>query len=114
MIDNNNILAMMMQNDLPLDENQGCIITHHTEKSPGRIDLKTDEVAFIHDIVVNASKDFWLEYHSATESRLIEEKLSENTTKKFITLTRHKGSIYFTASGDFEYQVSYVKLKTIK
>ena len=103
---------MMM--DMELDENQAFVISHHQEENPVRIDVAADETVFIHKISMEVSANFWLEFHSATDSRLIEKRVSSPETIINEIISRHKGNIYFSQSSSFSYEVSYVKLKIVK
>lgn len=106
------ILNTMIQNEL--GKNQAFVVSHHQAESPRRIDVARDETAFIHKISIEVSANFWLEFHSATESRLIEKQVVNPETITDEIVTRHKGSVYFSQSAPFSYEVSYVKLKIIK
>jgi len=108
----NSILQTMVENEL--GENRAFVISHHQEENPHRIDVARDETVFIHKISIESSIDFWLEYHSATESRLIQKQLSAAQTIDEEIITRHKGSINFSQSHSFDYKVQYVKLKITK
>ena len=113
MTDNSNILALMMQNDLCLKEGQSYYITNHLVLNPNSIDLKADEVLFIIKIKIIATDDFILDYHSATESRKIDEVIIQPEIIEKDIVTRHKGSIYFRISNNDDFEVSYVKLKIV-
>lgn len=108
----NGILETMIQNEL--GENQEFVISHHQAENPSRIDVARDEVVFIHKISIEVSADFWLEFHSATESRLIEKQVSVLQKIDDEIITRHKGNVNFSQSASFDYQVHYVKIKIIK
>lgn len=108
----NQILEAMIQNEL--GDNQAFVISHHQADSPHRIDVARDETIFIHKINIEVSANFWLEFHSATESRLIEKQVVNPETIIDEIITRHKGSVYFTQSFPFSYEVNYVKLKIVK
>ncbi len=100
------VLDYMIQNDL-LDHKK-YMVSHHSIESPHRIDVKTDEVVYIDKITINtANTGFFLEFHSATESRIIQKELFEQ-------ITRNKGHIYFSNKEVESYTVSYIKLKLIK
>jgi len=100
------VLNYMIQNDL-LDHNK-YMVSHHLADSPSRIDVKTDEVVYIDKLSVKSlSLGGFVEFHSATESRIVE-------TENYEQITRHKGHIYFSSRNVDAYQVSYVKLKLIK
>ena len=100
------VLRYMIDNDL-LDRRK-YTISHHVEKSPSRIDVMSDEVVYIDKIMIeNNNTRFWLEFHSATESRIAEANNYEQ-------ITRHKGHIYFSKNNVSTYKVSFVKLKLIK
>ena len=100
------VLDYMIKNDLTI--NQQYIISHHNVDSPHRINVKPDEIIYIDNIKIKSlNPGFWLEFHSATDSRLVQ-------TKTFEQITRHKGYIYFSESNVRSYMVSYVLLKLIK
>ncbi|HBS88090.1 MAG: hypothetical protein A2W91_05555 [Bacteroidetes bacterium GWF2_38_335] len=107
-----NILEKMIENEL--GENRAFSISHHFEDNPKRIDVKRDETVFVTNIKIVVSANFWLEYHSAIESRLVEKQVNNTETIFYEIITKHKGNVYFTKSHNFEYQVSYTKLKIIK
>lgn len=111
MYNTSGILEVMMSPDFRAC--QDYMVTHHQVSNPGRIDVRQDEVVFIHNIEIDSRKDYWLEYHSATESRFIEgsPELPEKVLDQIVT--RHKGNVYFTLSGEYNYKVYYVKLKII-
>ena len=99
------VLDFMIQNDLKT-HNQ-YMISHHVIESPSRIDVKSDEVIYIDKITINSLPLLaWLEFHSATESRIVQ-------TENYEQVTRHKGHIYFNNSNVSEYIVSFVKLRLI-
>ncbi|PLX06015.1 MAG: hypothetical protein C0596_16105 [Marinilabiliales bacterium] len=106
------ILKSMIENEL--GENRAYVISHHQAENPNRIDVARDETVFIHNISVQASIDFWLEFHSATDSRLIEKQLSSSQLIEDDIISRHKGSINFSQSHAFDYKVQYVKIKIVK
>ena len=106
------ILDFMIKNEL--GKNQEYLISHNQLKSPKRIDVKRDETVFILKSEVSSKKDFWLEFHSATESRMIEEKAVKKGIYTNEIITKHKGNIYFSQSAKFDYTITYVKIKTIK
>lgn len=100
-----------------MNEAQGeheFVISHHMAESPHRIDVARDETVFIQRISIEASADFWLEFHSATESRLIQKQVSALQKIDDEIITRHKGSVNFSRSSEFDFVVLYVKLKSIK
>jgi len=100
------VLDYMIQNDL-LDRKK-YMVSHHLVTSPKRIDVAQDEVIYIDRVKLGkTSGAYWLEFHSATESRIVE-------IKNYEQITRHKGHIYFSNSNVDSYQISYVKLKLIK
>ena len=100
------VLDYMIQNDL-LDHKK-YMVSHHLVTSPKRIDVAQDEVIYIDRIKLGkTSSPFWLEFHSVSESRIVE-------IKNYEQITRHKGHIYFSNSNVQEYQVSFVKLKIIR
>ena len=108
----NNILDVMMKNDLV--DKRAFVVSHHQVKSPGKIDVKTDEVVYITEITLDLTVNSWLEFHSATESRLIEKTVPVPAKEIFDIVTRHKGNIYFSKSSNFNFDVTFVKLKIIK
>lgn len=108
----NDILNTMIQNEL--GENRAFEITHHQAENPERIDVARDETLFVHKTEITASVDFWLEYHSGTQSRLISKSISALQTITDELISRHKGSVYFHSSHSFDYKISYIKLKIIK
>jgi len=96
----------MIDNDL-LDHNK-YMVSHHLVENPDRIDVMADEVVYIDSIRIKKdTSPFWLEFHSATDNRIVEEEIYEQ-------VTRHKGHIYFSSRRVDKYKVSYVKLKLIK
>ena len=100
------VLDYMIQNDL-LDHKKH-MVSHHLVKNPNRIDVKANEVVYIDKITINSlPSQGWLEFHSATESRLVD-------VKNFEQITRHKGRVYFSNNEVDNYTVSFVKLKLIK
>ena len=99
------VLKYMIDNDL-LDHKK-YMVSHHLVTSPKRIDVAQDEVIYIDKIIMKKSTGSWLEFHSATESRVIQ-------ISKYEQITRHKGHIYFSSSNVDNYSVSFVKLKLIK
>ncbi len=100
------VLDYMIQNDL-LDHKK-YMVSHHLVENPQRIDVKTDEVVYIDKItIIPSASPFWLEFHSATESRLIE-------TENYEQITRHKGNVYFSYSNVNTLKISYIRLKLIK
>lgn len=107
-----NPLEVMIKNDLV--DNRVFVVSHHQVKSPARIDVKADEVVYITEIILDLAVDSWLEFHSATESRLIEKTVSAPAKEIFNIVTRHKGNIYFSRSSNFNFDVNFVKLKIIK
>jgi hypothetical protein len=112
MKDYQNIVDLMMKNDLA--EARAFVVSNHLENSPGRIDVKADEVVYIIEITMDLAIDSWLEFHSATESRLIQKIVPVPVKEKVEMITRHKGSVYFSKSSNFNYDVTYVKLKILK
>ena len=99
------VLKYMIDNDL-LDHKK-YMVSHHQLDTPNRIDVKTDEVIYIDKITINSLPSHgWLEFHSATESRIVQ-------TKNYEQITRHKGNIYFSSSNVGSYTVSYIRLKVI-
>ena len=99
------VLKYMIDNDL-LDHKK-YMVSHHQVQSPSRIDVKTDEVIYIDKISISPSvSPFWLEFHSATESRIVQ-------TKNYEQVTRHKGNLYFSSSNVGSFEISYVLLKLI-
>ena len=100
------ILDYMIKNDLSDDKKY--MVSHHIVKSPERIDVKTNEVVYIDKIILkNSSPNYWLEFHSATENRII-------STKRYEQITRNKGNIYFSNFNLDSYSVSYIKLRLIR
>ena len=106
------ILDFMIKNEL--GKNQEYVISHNQVKNPKRIDVKCDETVFIIETKIDSKIAFWLEYHSAIESRMIVEKKKPTDIITNEIITKHKGNIYFSQSSPFEYTVTYVKLKIIK
>jgi len=99
------VLKYMIDNDL-LDHKK-YMVSHHLVDTPSRIDVKTDEVVYIDKIFIkNYNSACWLEFHSATESRLIK-------VKKYEQITRHKGHIYFSRHQIDKFKISYIKLRLI-
>ena len=99
------ILKYMIENDLK--DNQEYTISNHLEESPGKINVKADEVIYIDKIAINPLNSiFFLEFHSATDSRIIRTENCE-------LISRHKGHIYFLSKEIEKYTVSYIKLKII-
>ena len=99
------VLDYMIQNDL-LDHKK-YMVSHHLVENPNRIDVMADEVVYIDKLTVKpANLGFWLEFHSATDSRIIE-------VENYEQITRHKGHIYFSNKEVESYTVSFVKLKLI-
>ncbi len=111
-MEENNILNVMIKNDLA--DNRAFVVSHHQVKSPSRIDVKADEVIYITEIILDLVVDSWLEFHSATESRLIEKIVPVPVKEIFNVVTRHKGNIYFSRSSNFSFDVNFVKLKILK
>ena len=100
------VLKYMIDNDL-LDHKK-YMVSHHLIENPNRIDVMADEVVYIDKISINSlPSQGWLEFHSATDSRIVEQNNYEQ-------ITRHKGHIYFSSKNVSSYQVSYVKLKLIE
>ena len=99
------VLDYMIQNDL-LDHKK-YMVSHHSIDNPSRIDVMTDEVIYIDKISVNYLNTGFVEFHSATESRIIE-------VENYEQITRHKGHIYFSNKEVGSFTVSYVKLKLMK
>ena len=100
------VLDYMIQNDL-IDHNK-YMVSHHQIENPSRIDVMSDEVIYIDKITIKpANIGFWMEFHSATDSRIIE-------VENYEQITRHKGHIYFSNKEIDNYTVSFVKLKLIK
>jgi hypothetical protein len=105
------ILEKMMEADIRNSES--FEISHHTADSPLRIPVMRDEILYIHQIEMQASANFWFEFHSASESRLLEYSLTAPTQINSDIVTRHKGSVYFSQSTPVTYVVHYVKLKIL-
>jgi hypothetical protein len=83
------------------------LVSHHKVENPYRIDVKADEVVYIDRIeLIETGTGAWLEFHSATESRIVQDSI-------FAQVTRHKGSIHFSHKQVDKFSVSYVKLKLI-
>ena len=100
------VLKYMIDNDL-LDHKK-YMVSHHLLTSPKRIDVMADEVVYIDKITIDSlSSQGWLEFHSATDSRIVK-------TENYEQITRHKGNIYFSSNNVDSYSVSYVKLKLIE
>jgi len=100
------VLKYMIDNDLI--DHKKYMLSHHLVDTPSRIDVKTDEVVYIDKIIINSLPSHgWLEFHSATESRLVR-------VKKYEQITRHKGHIYFSKNQINKFKVSFIKLKLIK
>jgi hypothetical protein len=106
------ILTKMMESDIRKCDNYD--ISHHTAENPARIPLMRDEIIYIHKIEIQASTNFWFEFHSASESRLLEYSLSALTDISNDIVTRHKGSVYFSQSTPISFVVYYVKLKILQ
>ena len=99
------VLKYMIDNDL-LDHKK-YMVSHHQVDSPSRIDVMTDEVVYIDKITIyKVSSNGFVEFHSATDSRIVEQENNEQ-------ITRHKGHIYFSSKNVSSYRVSYVKLKLL-
>ena len=100
------VLNYMIQNDL-LDHKK-YMVSHHLVKNPNRIDVMGDEVVYIDKISIDSlPSQGWVEFHSATDSRIVE-------IENYEQITRHKGHIYFSNKEVDRYTVSFVKLKLIK
>ena len=100
------VLDYMIQNDLI--DHKKYMVSHHLVESPNRINVMPDEVVYIDKIIIEQSTSpFWLEFHSATESRIVE-------IENYEQITRHKGHIYFSNNNVSSYSVSFIKLKLIK
>ena len=100
------VLRYMIDNDL-LDHKK-YMVSHHLVESPNRIDVMSDEVVYIDKISIDLlPSQGWLEFHSATESRIVE-------IENYEQITRHKGHIYFSNNEVDSYTVSFVKLKIIR
>ncbi len=100
------ILKYLIDNDL-LDHKK-YMVSHHIVENPNRIDVKPNDVVYIDKITINPdSSTFWLEFHSATDSRIVQSGNYEQ-------ITRHKGNIYFNTRHIKKFRVSFVKLKLIK
>jgi len=84
------------------------VISHHKVDNPYRIDVKSDEVIYIDKVFIKkTAQGAWLEFHSATESRTIQEE-------SYNQITRHKGTVNFSHKNIDQFSVSYVKLRLIK
>ena len=100
------VLKYMIDNDL-LDHKK-YMVSHHLVEKPNRIDVMADEVVYIDKLTVyKSSSNGFVEFHSATDSRIVEQENYEQ-------ITRHKGHIYFSSKNVGNYKVSLVKLKLIK
>ena len=99
------VLNYMIQNDL-LDH-QKYMVSHHSVENPHRIDVMADEVVYIDKIFIEVSNRAFVEFHSASESRIVKEEIYEQ-------ISRHKGHIYFSNQNVSHYKVSFIKLKLIK
>jgi hypothetical protein len=106
------IVDLMMKNDLA--DAKAFVVSNHQQRNPERIDVKADEVVYISDILFDLAIDSWLEFHSATESRIIEKVVPVALKENVEMITRHKGNIYFSKSSNFNFDVTFVKLKIIK
>ena len=94
------VLNYMIQNDL-LDHKK-YMVSHHSVENPNRIDVMADEVIYIDKISIDSMpSQGWLEFHSATDSRIVE-------TENYEQITRHKGHIYFSNKEVDSYTVSFV------
>lgn len=112
MKDYKTIVEMLITNDLK--DIKGFVISHLIEKNPERINVCADEVVYITDITMDLTISSWLEYHSATESRIIEKTIIAPSIEIDETITRHRGNVYFSKSSNFNFNVHFVKLKIIK
>jgi len=112
MSNTDSILKTMIENEL--GENMAFVLSHHQAENPHRIEVARDETVFIHKISIEASINFWLEFHSATESRIIQRDISSAQKIDYDIISRHKGAVNFSKSHAFDYTVQYVKLKIIK
>ena len=95
----------MIDNDL-LDHKK-YMVSHHLVENPDRIDVMADEVVYIDKLTIKKDTNGFVEFHSASDSRIVEEENYEQ-------ITRHKGHIYFSKKRVSNYKVSFVKLKLIK
>jgi len=98
------VLKYMIDNDL-LDHKK-YMVSHHLLENPNRINVMADEVVYIDKLTQNKSTNGFVEFHSATESRIVE-------VENYEQITRHKGHIYFSSKNVSNYKVSFVKLKLI-
>jgi hypothetical protein len=97
--------------DADIRKSEKFAISHHIAESPKRIHVMRDEIIYIHKIEIQASSNFWFEFHSASESRVFEYTLTTPTVLNIDTITRHKGSVYFSQSTPVSFIVHYVKTK---
>jgi len=106
------IIESMIRSDL--GSHQEFTLRHLSVKKPHRIDVARDEVVYIETIQVQATADFWMEYHSSTESRFFGQAISQAQTVEEAIISRHKGNVYFTTSGPYDFEVHYIILKIIR
>ena len=100
------ILQHMIDSDTK--DCKDSVVSHHKVDNPYRIDVKSDEVVYIDSVLIKEmAQGAWLEFHSATESRLIEEE-------SYHQITRHKGTVNFSHKEIEKFSVSYIRLKLIK
>jgi hypothetical protein len=107
-----NILQSMI--DTEIGSNPSYTITHHQADNPHRIDVARDETVLIHEINIEVSSDFWLEFHSASESHLIQKTITTPQNIDYDIITRHKGAANFSQSHSFNYTVKYIRIKIVK
>jgi hypothetical protein len=100
--------------DTEIGSNPSYTITHHQADNPHRIDVARDETVLIHQINIEVAIDFWLEFHSASESHLIQMPISTPQNVDYEIITRHKGAVNFSRSHSFTYTVKYVRIKIVK
>lgn len=100
------ILQKMIDSDTKGYEDY--VISHHKIDNPYRIDVKTDEIIYIDKLgITEKNQGFWLEFHSATDSRTIQEE-------NYNQITRHKGTVNFSHKEVIHFWVSYIRLSLIK
>lgn len=113
MIFNTDLLSLMIQKDLT--DVKLYEITNYSAVRPDKINLSHNEILFIINIhFAEYNHLSWLEIHSATESRLIENKLQIEGPFDSNIISRHKGHVYFNTNDYINFQVNYCKLKIIE
>mgnify|MGYP001214883495 CR=1 FL=1 len=98
----------LRQNDAPVS------ISNHRYENPKIIKLQADEMAFISMIRIDAQSDFVLNYHSVTEYRTIKKLVALPVEIENNIVTKHLSSIHFEIDNGDPFEVSIIKLKTIK